>query len=158
MLYYFIVLLVIIFSTILIKFNVDKTAYDSALQFFSISWSSIFDEFSIDFASSLNKNILDLPLGEVTSVLSGNLFNISDKLVSLEGVLSIKPNTPQYGIARDKLERLILRKKVKYDIKSIDEHKNIVAQVWIENANVNSIMIEYIKSLSKRPVTKYITN
>jgi hypothetical protein len=101
--------------------------------------------------------MLDLLLGEVTSVLSGNLLKISDKFVSLEGVQSLEPSTPQNGIAQDKLEHLILRKKVKYDIKSRDEHNRIVAQVWLEDANINVIMKEYIKSLSKSPISRYIT-
>jgi hypothetical protein len=157
-LYYIIVPLAIIFSTIIIlKIVADYIAHNSALNIFSLSWSSIYNEFSYDLTYQRSEKMLDLLLGEVTSVLSGNLLKISDKFVSLEGVQSLESSTPQNGIAQDKLEHLILRKKVKYDIKSRDEHNRIVAQVWLEDANINVIMKEYIKSLLKSPISKYIT-
>jgi endonuclease YncB( thermonuclease family) len=90
---------------------------------------------------------LYLPVGEVTRILSYNTFRTPNSLVRLEGIPSLNPNTPQNGMATDKLKRLILGKRVSYKIKSRDEYGRALAEVWVNLTNVNMIMREYIRSL-----------
>jgi hypothetical protein len=90
-----------------------------------------------------------MPVGEVIQVHSSNTFRTTMGFIKLEGVLSIYPNTSKSGMAKDKLERLILHKRINYKIKYRDENGRAVAQVWMNLTNINMIMKEYIRSLSK---------
>jgi hypothetical protein len=110
------------------------------------------------FTNFLCGDILYLPVGEVTRILSCNTFRTPNSIVRLEGVLSLDPSIPQSGMATDRLKRLILGKRVNYKMKSRDEYSRIVAQVYIDNVNVNAIMKEYIRRLPQSPFSIPITN
>jgi hypothetical protein len=88
-----------------------------------------------------------MPYKKVTNVLSCNSFRTVSDIVKLEGVKSLEPRTSQNGLAVDKLERLVLNKYVNYKINRRDEYGRAIAQVWIENANINTIMKEFIRGV-----------
>jgi hypothetical protein len=93
-----------------------------------------------------------MPYKKVTSILSCNSFRTDSDYIKLEGVKSLEPRTPQNGLAIDKLERLILSKYVNYKINRRDEYGRSIAQVWIENANINTIMKEFIRSIPQNRI------
>jgi hypothetical protein len=89
--------------------------------------------------------------GEVNCIFNCNTFRTTSDYIRLEGVYSLEPNTSISSLATDKLKRLIQGKQVTYKKISKNEFGEIVSQVWIKKANVNTIMRKYITELKQNP-------
>jgi NADPH-dependent 7-cyano-7-deazaguanine reductase QueF-like protein len=135
---------------IIVKIQAEINNYSNVLESSYKTYMSVFNQ-------ALFGDITNLPVGEVTRIVSCNTFRTPNSLVKLEGVLSLDPKTPQNGMVTERLKRLILGKRVSYKTKYRDEYGRLVAQVWTNNANVNIIMKEYIRSLPQSPFSVPIT-
>lgn len=76
-----------------------------------------------------------------TEVVDGDTFNTADgERIRLEGVNCPEKGQPGWERAKGALERLILNKAVRYEGVARDQWGRLIAQVWVDQVNVNEAM------------------
>ena len=79
----------------------------------------------------------------VVEVIDGDTFKTKNT-IRLERVDAPELNQPGGKEAKQKLESLTLNKDITYEEKARDEFARIIAQVWVNNLNVNDTMNEFL--------------
>lgn len=77
-------------------------------------------------------------------IIDGDTFDTDRNVrIRLARVKAPPVDTPEGQKAKRMLESLILRKAITYEPVATDTYGRTVAEVWIDSANVNDIMISY---------------
>lgn len=88
-----------------------------------------------------------MPTGYVIEVTDGDTFTIRGNIrIRLSGVEAAELGDPYSRMAKEHLEKLILHKNIRYEQVSTSFDR-IVANVWVDNTNVNEAMKNYIKRI-----------
>jgi len=67
--------------------------------------------------------------------------------VKLEGLTPPARGTPESAAAKERLEGLVLRKKIEFETSSWDRMGRSLAQVWVDGIDVNHEMAEFLESV-----------
>ena len=82
--------------------------------------------------------------GFVTKVIDGDTIIIDGESVRLLGIDSDEKSYPCYNVAKERIEELLLNKKVKLerDVEDKDQYKRYLRYIFLENKNINLQMVE----------------
>jgi len=69
--------------------------------------------------------------------------------VKLEGLTPPERGTPEAATAKERLESLVLRKKIEFETVSWDRFGRSQAQVWVDGVDVNHEMAEFLEGIEK---------
>lgn len=84
----------------------------------------------------------------VTKVMDAVTFIIRPNMaVKLSGLKAPEAGTPEAEKAKEKLESLVLRKKVEFETLEWDRLGRSIAIVKVDSVDVNNEMADYIKTL-----------
>lgn len=84
----------------------------------------------------------------VTKVMDAVTFIIRPNMaVKLSGLKSPESGTPEAERAKEKLESLVLRKKVEFETLEWDRLGRSIAMVKVDGVDVNKEMADYFKTL-----------
>ena len=83
--------------------------------------------------------------GYVVEVIDGDTF-CTKKKIRLARVYAPEINTPKGIAAKRKLAELILRKTISYEQVGTS-YDRLVAEVWLNGYNINSMMIRFLDNL-----------
>jgi len=87
-------------------------------------------------------------MGYVIEVTDGDTFTIQGGTrIRLSGVEAAELGAPYSIMAKEHLEKLILSKNIRYEQVS-SSFDRIVANVWVDNTNVNKAMKSYIDRIT----------
>lgn len=67
--------------------------------------------------------------------------------VKLEGLTPPERGTPEAAAAKERLESLVLKKKIEFETATWDRMGRSVAKVWVDGIDVNGEMAEFLKSV-----------
>lgn len=84
---------------------------------------------------------------QVVEVIDGDSFKIPRDEIRLENVDAPELGSANALKAKIKLENLIWKKIVEYEEQARDDYGRLVAQVWVDNINVNDVMDKFIANL-----------
>jgi len=67
--------------------------------------------------------------------------------VKLAGLTPPARGTPEAAAAKERLESLVLNKKIEFETETWDRLGRSLANVWIDGVDVNGAMAEFLASL-----------
>lgn len=67
--------------------------------------------------------------------------------VKLSGVTPPKRGSPGAAAAKEKLESLVLKKKIEFETATWDRLGRSLAKVWVDGVDVNEAMVEFLASI-----------
>ena len=67
--------------------------------------------------------------------------------VKLEGLTPPERGTPESAAAKERLESLVLKKKIEFETTTWDRMGRSVAKVWVDGIDVNDEMAEFLKNV-----------
>jgi endonuclease YncB( thermonuclease family) len=67
--------------------------------------------------------------------------------VKLSGVNPPKRGSPAAAVAKERLENLVLKKKIEFETDTWDRFGRSLARVWVDGIDVNKTMAEFLESL-----------
>ncbi len=67
--------------------------------------------------------------------------------VKLAGLTPPARGTPGAGAAKEKLESLVLNKKIEFETETWDRLGRSLARIWVDGVDVNGAMAEFLESL-----------
>jgi endonuclease YncB( thermonuclease family) len=68
-------------------------------------------------------------------------------VVKLSGVNPPKRGSPAALVAKERLESLVLKKKIEFETDTWDRFGRSLARVWVDGVDVNETMAELLESL-----------
>jgi endonuclease YncB( thermonuclease family) len=77
----------------------------------------------------------------------GTLVIRPNMAVKLSGITPPKRGTPAAAAAKERLESLVLRKKIEFETETWDRLGRSLAKVWVDGVDVNGAIAEFLESL-----------
>ncbi len=77
----------------------------------------------------------------------GTLVIRPNMAVKLEGLTPPARGTPGAVAAKEKLESLVLNKKIEFETETWDRLGRSLAMIWVDGVDVNGAMAEFLESL-----------
>ncbi len=81
-----------------------------------------------------------MPTSTCVEVIDGDTLRTDGERIRLEWVHAPEKGQPDWQKAKSDLEQLVLNKIIRYEGQARDKWGRLIAQVWVDNLNVNQKM------------------